>query len=79
MSFYSDKLRGKYDPSIRELKQSVISRIQQARRDGVTVSEIADACDDSINLTVIYDMLDAQLFSKEAWESVDEALKSIGF
>ena len=79
MSFYSDKLRGKYDPSIRELKRSVISRVQEARRDGVTVSEIADACDDGINLTVIYDMLDAQLFSKEAWKNVDEALKSIGY
>lgn len=79
MSFYSDKLRGKYDPTIKELKRSVVSRIQKAREDGVTVSEIADACDDAINLTVIYDMLEAQLFSKEAWESVDRALQSIGY
>lgn len=78
-SLYSQRLQAKYDPAIRELKRDVVSRIQKARADGVPASRIADAGGRDISIGVVYDMLNAELFSEESWRAMDSALKTIGY
>lgn len=76
---FSERLHGEYDPSIRELKRSVVDRIKKARENGVATHEIVDAGDDRISIHVVYDIMNAELFPRDIWEAMDEALKSIGY
>lgn len=78
-ALYSKRFSGEYDPTIRDLKRSVVARIQQARANGTLTKDIADASGESINASIIYDMLNAERFSKDVWLMVDGGLKSLGY
>ena len=76
---YSERFHGEYDPTIRELKKSVVKRINEARRDKISADEIATAAGEPITIFVVYDMLNAELFPKEIWEAMDEGLERLGY
>lgn len=78
-SMYSERMHGCYDPSIASLKRDVLARLMRARSEGIKAGQIVEASGDSLNIYIIYDMMNAETFAEEKWLEMDSALKCLGY
>lgn len=62
-----------------ELKKSVFSRIDKARKDGLSAETIAEACGEGFSLHTVYDILGARRLPIEVWYAIDRGLENLGY
>lgn len=60
-------------------KRSVMQRLTDARKSGLSAGKLANASGYGVGIHMIYDMLEAKQFPIEDWIQVDLGLKTLGY
>lgn len=68
-----------FDPADAGYKKDIIERLMRARKEGVSTGKIIRASRNVLTYRIIYDALGAKLMPKSVWDSINSALRKLGY